>query len=347
MKKSFKLAALFVAAAISVAVVSCNKDKETEEPVASQSQNSEAKELLNRIYAFQELRDNVDSGAKSGESMTLEELRDNIDLTFNFEHSQHATPFDYATLDTFYVRMPQVDVNGNVSAADAIATYNTFETSLEHLLVNVEDGMDVAKCFSIKFPEVNAKGEDLIQVIFTRGEGDDLYTSSSPFQEGDDYKWGKSLGYCDNISAGRNTDAATELTRVFKYKPDEEHEGMISLIMDVEYVGYKSYEDPQNIYPRHIYYYEPTLQCGHNWAFYFVGSCDEEPCIEFEEMNCYNNSKIRIFESPTGALHWGPTSGSPFHECIIEATEENMGWYCIKIHLYNVRYCKVVTGSHE
>ena len=35
MKKSFKLAALFVAAAISVAVVSCNKDKETEEPVAS------------------------------------------------------------------------------------------------------------------------------------------------------------------------------------------------------------------------------------------------------------------------------------------------------------------------
>jgi hypothetical protein len=37
MKKSFKLAALFIAAAISVAVVSCQKDKETEEPVASQS----------------------------------------------------------------------------------------------------------------------------------------------------------------------------------------------------------------------------------------------------------------------------------------------------------------------
>ena len=71
MKKSFKLAALFVAAAISVAVVSCNKDKETEEPVASQSQNSEAKELLNRIYAFQELRDDINSGSKSGEIMTV------------------------------------------------------------------------------------------------------------------------------------------------------------------------------------------------------------------------------------------------------------------------------------
>ena len=47
MNKYFKIAALFVAAAISVAVVSCQKDKETEEPVASQSQNSEAKELLN------------------------------------------------------------------------------------------------------------------------------------------------------------------------------------------------------------------------------------------------------------------------------------------------------------
>ena len=45
MKKHLKLATLFVAAAISVAVISCQKDKETEEPVASQSQNSEALQM--------------------------------------------------------------------------------------------------------------------------------------------------------------------------------------------------------------------------------------------------------------------------------------------------------------
>ena len=116
MKKTFfSIATLFVAAAISVAVVSCQKDKEpeNENQTVVKSSNDNAKELLNRIYAFQSLRDDINSGAKSGESMTLEELRDNIDLTFNYEHSQHATPFDYATLDTFYVKMPDVDANGN------------------------------------------------------------------------------------------------------------------------------------------------------------------------------------------------------------------------------------------
>ena len=121
-RKIFTIATLFVAAAISVAVVSCQKDNETEENVVAESANNESKELLNRIYAFQELKDNINSGKRSGESMTLEELRDDIDLTFNYEHSQHALPCSNATLDTFYVSMPKVDANGNVSAADAIAT---------------------------------------------------------------------------------------------------------------------------------------------------------------------------------------------------------------------------------
>ena len=64
MKKTFfSIATLFVAAAISVAVVSCQKDNETpEENVVAKSANDESRELLNRIYAFQELRDNVRLG---------------------------------------------------------------------------------------------------------------------------------------------------------------------------------------------------------------------------------------------------------------------------------------------
>ena len=341
MKKHLKLATLFVAAAISVAVVSCQKDKETEEPVASQSQNSEAKELLNRIYAFQELRDDINSGAKSGESMTLEELRDNIDLTFNFEHSQHATPFDYATLDTFYVRMPQTDANGNVSAADAIATYNAFETSLENLLANVEDDANLAKNFSIKFPETGAKNEDAIQVVFTRGINDGFQSSMGPFGTRDNYIWGKLLGYCDpSQNTGRNTDAANELTKKFQFTPDEEHGDIFSHIYDIEYVGYKSYEDLFNLFPKYIYYNDTTLTCGHRWLFYDYVYGDEEPCITYDEMNCYWRSINELVVSPNGALHWGLYSGSPYYECTIEWEERPQGRYYHKIHACIVTYAK-------
>lgn len=346
----FPIATLFVAAAISAAVVSCQKDKETENEnqTVVKSSNDDAKELLNRIYAFQSLRDDINSGAKSGESMTLEELRDNIDLTFNFEHSQHATPFDYATLDTFYVKMPNVDANGNVTAAEAVATYNAFEANLENLMANVDDDSDLAKNFSIKFPEAGAKSGDDIEVVFTRGEREDPSAESDPFEEGDDYIWGKMLGYCDPQPTARATDAANELTRIFQFTPDEEHEGMIGIIHDIEYVGYKSYEDPYNLLPNYIYYNDTTLQCGHRWLFYCGLCSSDEPCIMHDEMNCYSRSNDRILVSPDGDLHWGLYSGSTYHECIIswiELIDPNGSIH--KLHVVDVIYAKIDWASHE
>lgn len=350
-KKLFTIATLFVAAAISVAVVSCQKDNETENEnqVVTKSANDESRELLNRIYAFQELRDNVRSGAKSGESMTLEQLRDDIDLTFNYEHSQHATPFANAALDTFYVRMPQVDANGNVSAAEAVATYNAFETELAELMAGVDDDSDLAKNFSIKFPETGSKSGDAIEVVFTRGEKEDPSAASDPFKEGDDYIWGKMLGYCDPDPTARNTDAANELTRIFQFTPDEEHEGMFGLIHDVEYVGYKSYEDLYERYPEYIYFNDTTLKCGHKWLYHEYVCGNYEPCIMYDEMNCYSRSIDRIFKSADGALHWGLYGGSPYHECTFLWEEDYIGMdNCInKFHLLIVTYAKINWGSHE
>lgn len=345
MKKNLKLATLFVAAAISVAVVSCKKSNETVETLPAKSSGNEFKELLNRIHTFQELCDNVNSGVKSGEVVTLEQLRDDIDLTFNYEHSQHATPCANATLDTFYVRMPQVDANGNVSAADAVATYNAFETELERLMESVEDDSNLTKNFSVRFPEAGEKSGDNIEVVFTRGVEEDPSAATNPFEEGDDYIWGLLLGYCDPNPSARDTDASDELTRKYRFAPDEEHSGMFGLIYDVEYVGYKSYPDPQNYYHKHIYYNDTTLTCGHNWLFYFIGDCSVDPCIMYDEMNCYWRSNERLFVSPDGALHWGLYSGSPYHECIIEDGVHQLNDdCCIKLHLAYVTYAKIDWG---
>lgn len=314
-KPFFSIATLFVAAAISVAVVSCQKDKETENEnqTVVKSSNDDAKELLNRIYAFQSLRDDINSGAKSGESMTLDELRDNIDLTFNYEHSQHATPFDYATLDTFYVRMPQTDANGNVSAADAIATYNAFETSLENLLANVEDDSNLAKNFSIKFPETGAKSEDAIEVVFTRGERD-LHPSSGPFVKGDDLYWGELLGYYEPRLGERHTDAAVELTKLFRFKPDAAHEGINYLVHNVEY-GY--YTPLQQALEGFTYYVDSTITCADHWLFLHFGNINEEPWISFEELNCYYYSIKTNVALPGAPLFYSPNN-IPFYECVVK-----------------------------
>ena len=316
MKKKFSFA-LFVAAAISVAVVSCQKDNETENEnqVVTKSANDESRELLNRIYAFQELRDNVRSGAKSGESMTLEQLRDDIDLTFNYEHSQHALPFANASLDTFYVRMPQVDANGNVSAAEAIATYNAFETELAELMAGVDDDSDLAKNFSIKFPETGAKSGDAIEVVFTRGTEGEKHPWFAPFEEGDDFIWGEMGGYCDPDPTARITDAANELTRLFQFKPDAEHEGMRYTTYNVEYRMIKPYDD--NIYlSDYTYYEDTTLICPDYWLFLAFGEFEKEPCVYHDEMNCYYNSIWQKTEYINGIFHYGQ-KGSPYFECTV------------------------------
>ncbi len=317
MKKTFfSIATLFVAAAISVAVVSCQKDNETENEnqVVTKSANDESRELLNRIYAFQELCDNVRSGAKSGESMTLEQLRDDIDLTFNYEHSQHALPFANASLDTFYVRMPQVDANGNVSAAEAVTTYNAFETELAELMADVDDDSDLAKNFSIKFPETGAKSGDAIEVVFTRGTEDEKYPWFAPFEEGDDYIWGLNLGRCDH-GLTEVTDAANELTKkIHQNSPASEYYTPYK----ISYVKFTPYEDSYYL-GDHIYIEQKNYPYSNiYWQFCLGGDFEEEPCIYHYELNKAYNNFYATHINPNGQYHYHPENGLPYYDGFIE-----------------------------
>lgn len=334
-RKAFSIATLFVAAAISVAVVSCQKDNETENEnqVVTKSANDESRELLNRIYAFQELRDYVRSGAKSGESMTLEQLRDDIDLTFNYEHSQHATPFANASLDTFYVRMPQVDANGNVSATEAIATYNAFETELAELMAGVDDDSNLAKNFSIKFPETGAKSGDAIEVVFTRGAEGEKYPWFAPFEEGDDYIWGLDLGRCDH-GLSEVTDAADELTeRIHQNSPASTYKPLGSPYR-IEYVKFTPYQDLIHL-ADYIYVEQDNYPYDHIfWLFHVSGEFEEEPCIKYYELNQeYNNFWVTHI-NPNGIYHYHPQNNSPYYDCVI-----------VDEHLYNPEGNEVIDPS--
>ena len=351
--KAFSIATLFVAAAISVAVVSCQKDNETENEnqVVTKSANDESRELLNRIYAFQELRDNVRSGAKSGESMTLEQLRDDIDLTFNYEHSQHALPFANASLDTFYVRMPQVDANGNVSAVEAVATYNAFETELAELMADVDDDSNLAKNFSIKFPETGAKSGDDIEVVFTRGTEDEKYPWFAPFEEGDDYIWGMGLGRCDHGLSGI-TDASDELTKKFQFVSDSKIYSPYRIVY-VEYTALDFYGGYNN-YDSLVYYDGEHCSDIDYWLFAAFGVFEEEPCIMHPEMNCYYNSIYNNVVKPNAPLHYDPVTGRPYIECYVNDNEDFITLVTggqpsmeTKFHTLNVAYGILVSNDSE
>ena len=182
-------AALIVAAIVSVTVVSCKKDKDE----VVKATNSEAQALLNRIEAFQTLRDAVNSGVKEDGSMTVEEMRQTLDLMSNYEHSEHMTYCENTVLDTLHVVMPTINGEGYVSNADVVATYNAFETALEKRMLGVNDGLDVPSYFSIVMPQIGAKDDGDIDIVFTRGEEGVKYNDvTDPFGEGDDYVWGGS-----------------------------------------------------------------------------------------------------------------------------------------------------------
>ena len=193
------VATLIVAAIVSVTVVSCKKEKDE----VVKATNSEAQALLNRIEAFQTLRDAFNSGTKTDGSMTVEEMRQALDLVSNYEHSEHMTYCLNTVLDTLHVAMPAINGEGYVSNADVVATYNAFETALEKCMLGVKDGMDVPSYFSIVMPKTGAKDDDDIDIVFLRGAADDApgneeHTSDGPFREGvDDWVWGLNLGLCN------------------------------------------------------------------------------------------------------------------------------------------------------
>ena len=343
-RKSLLIAVMVIAATAATLFVGCKKEKDE---AAATADRSEAQALLNRIDAFQTLRDAVNSGAKADGSMTVEEMRQALDLVSNYEHSEHMTYCLNTVLDTLHVAMPTVDGDGYVSNADVVATYNAFETALEKCMLGVKDGMDVPSYFSIVMPKSGAKNDNDIDIIFLRGEADDApgneeHTSEGPYREGDDFVWGGNGGYCDPpLGINIATDAAKELTKQFKFTPDVQHQGQTCILENVEIVVYTPSD--YNLPEGWVYYVDPNMEdCAPTWLFLYEGEIPggfPEPCIPWYEMNCYWRSIRRNITLPNAPLNVGPSTHSPYHECTIIARLDYRQRR--RMHVAEVVYCYV------
>ena len=320
-KKSLFITLAVVIAAATAAFVSCKKENVKEQV---QYDSSKAAAMMQSINRFREIRDAVNAGAKSNGVMTVEEMRHYIDLTFNFEHSEHQTYCTNTVLDTFYVAMPEIDVDGNVTEMAAVNTYNAFETELQILMQDITDGRDVPSCFSIIMPEIGAKDVNNIQVIFTRGE-ESLRPDNLP--NGSDFclYWGYGLGAYDPASLTLFDDATDYLSRLFEFSEEPTIPGSILILGNLEYVTYVAFEYAFDTLG--WVYWEPTTtpSCADHWLYVIPGEfIDDEPYICWDELMCYYNNVNNYVENTSGALHYSPTYHSPYFECSFD-------WH----HLYN------------
>lgn len=222
-KRDYLLIAAMVIVAIAATLfVGCKKEKSE---VQTKCEKSEAQNLVDHINAFQMLCESVGSGLRTEDVMSVEEMRQTLDLTVNYEHSEHMTYSENIILDTLYLNMPLVNEEGNVSKMDVVSTYNSFEAELQEHMERVNDGRNIPSYFSIVMPENKEKTENYIMVVFNRGEkgeetvGDrSTYEYDGPFIEIiDDWYWGDNLGKCKWDPYNATTDASEQLSYKFRF----------------------------------------------------------------------------------------------------------------------------------
>lgn len=356
-KKNLFIATLLVVAATTIAVVSCKKEKNE---TRSQHEKTEMQSLVNRIKVFQTLCESVQSGIKADGVMSVEEMRQNLDLTANYEHSEHMTYCENTILDTLYLAMPPVDEDGNVAEMDVVATYEAFETELGKHMEMCNDGRILPSYFSIVMPEKGVRAEEGIRIVFLRGEegqeakgNRNTCDGDGPFNGPYDYwYWGDNLGRCKWDPYNATADATDVLSQHFGFVIPEEHLGESYFVYNVVHVNYRPCDrDVQ--YGYSLYYEDPNMEdCADTWLFCHITSIPVDLCIDWNELNCYWRSINRNIVDADAPLHYTYLSDHynvpvPYHCCYIswnrfyvENDYGRLGHY-YQIHVAHVTYCDV------
>lgn len=349
--KNLLIATTAIVAIAATLFVGCKKDKDEN---VNQTEKTEAASFEDQIKAFQALRDAVASGAKADGIVSVEEMRQILDLAANFEHSEHMTCCVHTILDTLYLAMPQVDENGGVTEVDVVAAYEAFETELRQHMATSSDGRNLPSYFSIVMPEKGGKAEENIMVVFLRGEeereakgNNSTYDDDGPFVEDDDWFWGDSLGLCKYNPYNSTEDAAQRLSYYFGFEIPQQHVGDNYYVYNVVHVNYRPCEHSVYGFSSHYYVDSFMEDCADTWLFCYLSSFPEDPCVVWEVMNCFWRSVKRNIVDLNGPLHYtlNPDNNVlyvPYHCCYFSPHRFYANRYYYQVHVAHVTYCDVI-----
>lgn len=317
MKKLFSItisAVLLTALAI-IVFISCKK--ETREIAYNTNQNfekTEAQQVYEQIMKFREAREAYHADAKADNGyVSPTEARSILDGAINYEFSDVKRLLEDTELDTLRYAAPVTNETGLIAVNDLIDIYDRLVSKMSNYPCSYN-------CFMIKYPLATSREDNLVEIVFTRGNTPP--TPPTPpypnygldyFDETDNWIWGGGNGKC---IIGGDSDAAEQLENkcfamfdpiITRNEPDTLN--MNYRPYDVEYAT-KTYDSLQSCISGIDY-----------WLFHAENVISNDVstyCIPYNYLNLYLINLYSAVINSSGCYHYSPRLNSPVRVVVID-----------------------------
>ena len=198
---------IFAAAVIIAALTinSCTKQDDLKQTTVSK--NDEAKIVFNKVTKFIDkvkyIKENPDF--KSGEELSVDSALWYLNAGFNFENSKPDDSYNSFYIDSSFVLLA-FGQDAMISFDNIVAAYSYIEDTMNIIVNEAPFGEKEAKFTFIDIKSTDNSGV-LLKNTTIVGERNSS-SGEPPFNEGDDWLYGKNLGKCNTPDEG---DAAIEI----------------------------------------------------------------------------------------------------------------------------------------
>ncbi len=288
----------FIALVVGAVVLhSCSKQEITDQPVTGNGEvtmSAADLEFQNKLVQF---RDKVNyikenPGFKSGEVLSVDSAVYLMEALFNYTYGYPEEMYSRSKTDTGTIVF-QLDTDGNVTLEEVNLKLAELTNKVREFYYN--SGFEDKGLILTGLEQKSVEGNELTVTFYsvTGNKG----SSSYPFEEGDDWWYGKNWGKCDNTPGSDTTDAAELI---------ESYIG-ISYILPPPPPGYRyTYvpDDPITLEGNEYQNPESSLPDDNytDYLMYYATEAageltDEVKCLEYEEMNFYVLGGLEIIGS--------------------------------------------------
>ena len=303
-KLSFAITIMVLAAAISVAVISCKKEQQhtpsdEEQVMQNVLEGQEAiEQIVNFRNQFETYKKNPDT--KTVETVSLEEAVWNIENLFNLSYSMPEKYYSEMANFVFRVGLP-IDTAGQVRLSDLFDMYDQAVAQARTEYAN--DGF-TNKGFVFMRVNVDLRSQNLVQLVFKGKTGEvamysigtpyhDTMIIDGPFGTLDDWEYKSGWGKCNDHNCGSGAD---------KELQHKLHEYLISTLAFPE-TGYRAvYLNSVEVFldgisnPNDVFYRENT----------------NASCIDHYTMNSlFSKEKRLIFRTIPNSSNWNVYGYTP------------------------------------
>jgi hypothetical protein len=287
---------LTVAAMAGLLITACQKEQQTDglDPLsAEQVYTPKASKLVQEINSFKQkmtvVRENPH--LKSGELMSKEEARWNIETLFNVTYGFPDDAYGRTVSDSTTVYLP-VDASGNALLEDVVAVYDQIHDLVSQFYLSHNFEEKGFLLLQLQTGEVSGNQMEIFVRAVTGEKRESLTTppiNYGPFFEGDDWWFGYDLGKCDysvsESDAAKQLQLAIHSSMIWWPEPPNGYRWMTANPFNIELVGDEYQEN------------------GEYLIFYVENFTDSDKCLDSLKMNFHYYGQVSVIYQKVPLYH--------------------------------------------